>query len=303
MKKTNLILVLLMGLIASSCEDFFIQTIEYTGEQQKSLIVLNSLLDKDSTIQVNLSKSTFVLNTNEMIFLNNGTVKLYVEDAYVEDMSFTSEGNYISSLKGEIGKKYKVEANVPGYDPVVAENFIPSNIQILSVDTSHMSNQWGDRYIALTVSIKDNADEENFYKIVGEIKQVYDYGDGNVFETIYEFGFASEDPLLNPNAGADIFNSEGESSPYFSDELINGEEYQLKINLSEYYFSEDTYIKSLKIKIYSYTKDTYLFVRSRDAQYNDFIDNPFSDPVPIYSNIEGGIGIFGGRNATTYRLL
>ncbi len=45
----------------------------------------------------------------------------------------------------------------------------------------------------------------------------------------------------------------------------------------------------------SVTEDYYLYLKSYSSQIY-FEDNPFSEPVQIYTNIENGAGLMGAYN-------
>ena len=53
------------------------------------------------------------------------------------------------------------------------------------------------------------------------------------------------------------------------------------------------------LRINHVNSDTYKFWRSVERSKNSS-GNPFSEPVNLYSNIDGGIGIWGGYGASYY---
>jgi hypothetical protein len=46
------------------------------------------------------------------------------------------------------------------------------------------------------------------------------------------------------------------------------------------------------------SKELYYYSRSKTQQSNA-IDNAFAEPVPVYSNVNGGMGIFGSEAASS----
>jgi hypothetical protein len=53
------------------------------------------------------------------------------------------------------------------------------------------------------------------------------------------------------------------------------------------------YLKSLEEDYYQYEKSKHLYYENGDG------DDPFTEPVLIYSNVENGLGVFGGFSSDT----
>lgn len=53
---------------------------------------------------------------------------------------------------------------------------------------------------------------------------------------------------------------------------------------------------NIYIEIKSVSKDFYLYQKTLKEYYNS-INNPFSEPAEVYSNIKLGYGIFAGYNS------
>nr|MDA3823724.1 DUF4249 family protein [Bacteroidales bacterium] len=77
---------------------------------------------------------------------------------------------------------------------------------------------------------------------------------------------------------------------YFSDEIIDGQKYQLKLEFEDWNAS---YEREYFVELISMNKAGYLYRKSVREFINSSGD-PFSEPVLIYSNIENGFGIFAG---------
>ena len=93
----------------------------------------------------------------------------------------------------------------------------------------------------------------------------------------------------------------------FSDELINGKEYELKFSdfnaLNHVSYQEDRQNRPnpekvvYLIHLQEVSSDYYLFVKSMDAA-NKTGGNPFVEPVQVLSNIENGIGLLGSYTSS-----
>jgi hypothetical protein len=90
----------------------------------------------------------------------------------------------------------------------------------------------------------------------------------------------------------------------FSDDLFDGKQYSLKFSINEYkdYYGEGQ--KDIKKEVYinlqTISKGYYLYLRTRDASdnSNDF----FSEPIQIFNNVEGGIGILGSYTSSVKKI-
>ena len=82
----------------------------------------------------------------------------------------------------------------------------------------------------------------------------------------------------------------GKDVSYFTDETFDGKEITFTVLLENY--SEDNSHIAVEVDGLSY--DTYKYLSSKSQQVDNETNVPFSDPVMVYNNIEGGYGIVGG---------
>jgi hypothetical protein len=192
-----------------------------------------------------------------------------------------------------------------------------------SNDTVAISRNYKVNY---KLSIKDNGNQNNYYRLlvrsvsftgiwnyntnkIDTIEDIrlpqysnFDFTDvvsGNIKDPLADTGTSPVGELLsNPT---NIFN-------VFSDEIFNGKTYTLKFSTNEttqHYFSIDGLRYSyssgniLKNKVYiileSISKEYYQYLRTRSASS---ATNYFSEPVQVYTNIKGGIGILGSYTSS-----
>lgn len=118
----------------------------------------------------------------------------------------------------------------------------------------------------------------------------------------YEFSrhFYSSDPVLISTDLIDVFDSESEVKNRFNDELISGEDYTLSFwletqrevytELGEYYI--------VYVIIEHLSEELFKFYNSVE-HHREAVDNPFAEPVPVFSNVVDGLGVFGSE-ATSF---
>ena len=248
------------------------------------------------------------------------------------DPIFNFPGSYNSGYIPAEGDKIAVIATAPGYGKAEAETVIPapaklvnSKMELQLVD-SMMSSMI--RYRAtFQLTLRDEADVDNYYWIrMEEGYPIFDTDEmrytGDYYWMDMTIDYSSE-PTLGGNINAldEIFgvtNMIGSNGLAFSDELFDGEDYTMRM-FDNYFFMYDNvhFVGSvsrydideellkpippmrLRTHLYSISRDYYLYLKSlQDQSGNSFsnilIDAGLAEPVKVYSNINGGVGMFGG---------
>jgi hypothetical protein len=222
-------------------------------------------------------------------------LKLFEEENLLIDSVFI--GNYLTTNTIPIvNKKYTVEIAATGLPVIRAFDSIPDQVPITDALLIFPAgvDPYGDAIIEADISFSDPSDETNYYEILiysaeGEINYWNYYGDVEITDPV----------LLN----------EGDLAYYpttffFSDALFNGEKYTMKIidgGRSPYgeVFKHYVSLRSISKSYYLYRK--YYTRHAYNQQFQgDFLDLIFKgEPQNMYSNIEGGYGIFAGFQETT----
>ncbi|MBK7028756.1 MAG: DUF4249 family protein [Bacteroidales bacterium] len=107
--------------------------------------------------------------------------------------------------------------------------------------------------------------------------------------SLQNFGNEATHPLIE--------FTEGESY-YFSDQYVNGQEFSIELPIT---YSGDTPGVDIFVELSTLSKDYFLFRKSL-IKYNESQNNPFSEPIKIYTNIENGYGIFAGSTLLFKRI-
>ena len=193
-----------------------------------------------------------------------------------------------------------------------------------------------DVNISVFVPLTDRASSDDYYSIImtrydTTIYTYYDEADAVSFydTVIYERDwFECQDQLL-VNDMDPVDAIEGMSIPtfygsemLFTDAYINGTTHSIELRTYAdiYYYNNEgrwrddgngyymeypyrfTYVihSTFKIEVKTLTRDLYLYRQTMDNYSDDELLGYFSEPVPIHSNIDGGIGIFGLSSKKTY---
>lgn len=309
MKKTIIFSAIIFLIICGiSCE----KTIEIDLEDAKIRLVVNAELNPDSTIRVNVTRSRHILDNAEIEAVSDAVVKLFEDDVFIGNLTYESRGFYTINYKPTIGKKYKVEVTHEKYDDVYGITEVPNPVEINKIDTIKTFSEWGDEIYNFSVKITDQPVSQNFYMICLRNKYIYQYWDESliVYDTVQDgdtvivnithggyvtmgdtqkLWFESEDMIID----AFIYNN---NSVVFSDELFKGEQYTIELDVYRYSFYGDT--NMVYIDLYSISPEYYKYLVSFEKhQYAS--EDPFSEPVMVYTNIVDGIGIFGSSAVNT----
>lgn len=264
----------LLSLLFVSCE----KEIPFDIDDDGNKLVINSFIGPNlDEIHVQVSQSKSVISTEALQNLPNATVTLFKDGANLGQLTSVGEGKFIIAHSPEIGSTYRLEASANGLDDVVAETTIPATPNIDALTNPDFS---GDTY-KFDAVVEDIPNQDNFYQLL--LISAQDLAGTNPFIT----GFSSESPILPGNS--DPF---GESENYYFDDAFFTDN---AFNGGSATIDMDAFISSEFITVqYLHCSEEYYLYKRTLQNYIENDGNPFSQPVQIYSNVEGGLGIFAG---------
>lgn len=155
-------LIVVFILFNSACTE----EIDIPYPRGKEQIVLNSLLHPDDKIQIALSKTLpYVDSSASFPIVNNAEVSIYEDNQYLGQAAF-QDSLYVFDYLPKVGKKYSVEAKVPGFETLKASDVIPeqANVTICFEPDTDGRYFYTDGAIR-NIYIDDEPDEENAYWI------------------------------------------------------------------------------------------------------------------------------------------
>lgn len=286
-------------------------------------IVINGLITTDNLLNVRISKSAYIGDMNTSIYsslynVDNAEVFFYQNSTRIDSLYYVGRpfdedrmyffGNYWSERVSPIaGKEYKIVAKVPGLPDAITSTVVPNLVKIERVDTSRVlltpdpNNKNSSKVqMICKINFTDPSNDKNFYLF--NIYRIPSWGNP---QNIY---FKSQDPIVEEK-----LNSYQETEGIvFSDKIINGQKYGLAVTVDANAFgrpfSNDTptadgipypdHIKTIYFRLYSITEEYYRYIKTLN-KYNANYTNPLADPVLVYSNINGGYGIFAGASISS----
>lgn len=314
---TFLAAVALTVMISVSCET----VIDYRGPDAQPKVVIYAVLKPDSLISVLVSESHSVFQLRyQPRQIPDATVRVYRDGVLLETLSYSEPAPapdyvpsspyslYVSAANTpESGAVYRVEVEVPGLPMAYGEAEIPLPVSAAITDTSSTDVGNGYRELVVRFRFRDPAGENNYYRFSASGTTGYYYGNKNepfnpftpVNVQRQELSYGSlSDPLIAPQQEDDIFEMYLQNTYFlFTDELIPGREYSLRLTYTGVYPDTDYYeFLRARFCLNNITRDLYLHLQSYSAHVQTR-DNFLAEPVPVYSNVVNGLGVVGAAAA------
>lgn len=317
MLKKSFIFALFASIIFTACK----KNIEFELENSDDFLVLKSILTPDSTFQAELSSSKFVTNL-EASKIKNAKVEIFSNGKLVEQLKYNSKRQiWKGSQKPSLNKEYEVKASADGFKTVSGTTTILPPVAFSDVDYN-----FSDSYsTSASFKIKDPKNTDNFFRLYLCTEKHYkttnkayvSYGNFWIKNGIgYSIPYLkSNDPVLNINNDDEKALEDLPNNKFwvFSDDLFRNELYKLKFTFTSPFSLSTGYNQTgqpEKEKINKYilntqlkhiSRELYLYYKTIDANsyYND---NPFSEPVQIYTNVKNGAGVVGSYSVSSHQI-
>ncbi len=290
----KLFLLLLLGAFLGSC----IKEIDKVPAFEGPRLVVNSLINPDSIVRVNVSLSGS--NAQGTQFLNDVSVQLFEDGQLVGIFSYDTLGWYQNDFYPAIGKLYKLVVSSSTYGEVSAKTVIPA----LPADLT------GIYYKSSALPIQTN-EQIAFYDTETEVQFTDAEGVANYYEVGENRFLYEQTQEKDPSILMDGDLSYNPLTYYFSDFLFDGTNKHLVLRKG----GEVSLMQVVEVPLAQYP----LRFRSCSAAYYQFrkswtkhlynqtlgqnLDDPiqllfFGDPVVLFTNVLGGYGIFAGYHET-----
>jgi hypothetical protein len=297
-----------------------IEVIEIPEDFYTDHIIINSILDMDSINAVHVSKGLPPVGKIVFEFVDHANIQ--IGEVGIDQsigFNFFENGWYVSSeLLLEPMKKYSLLATIPDFSDISAYTVIPKKPNLSDVQISSDS---------IFFSIVDDPNIAQYYLVtlMGYPLQserillpdsTYDYVSQYKYKPLrLQSDDASIDAYLKGRVGHvnkvtglnfndqfwDLVPDYTGDSFLFSDQTFQGEtrEFTMKITDRGFWFIDSIKTVDLLVQAIDYNYYQYLLTF---AQYWTTDEAPFTNRAKIFSNIEGGYGIFGSKNGVKVEL-
>jgi hypothetical protein len=257
---------------------------------QEPIFVLNALLKNDSVISIEVTKPVKALSNELIRFIDDASITV-ADDKNEFTLNHRFKGWYNDSLhKAVAGVNYRISVKRNNFKEAYTSVKVPSVPSLIIANYSMIKQS----IASAKVVFNDPASETNYYQICIDQKDT----NGVVLK-----GYINT-PETNIDLGSDEFYYNG--CYFFNDKLYNGKaiDKRLEFYLNSVYDSLGNAIadykpllmlRNLNYEFYIYNWSVYNFYRNQN--------NPFSEPVQVYTNIKNGIGIVGASSETKIELI
>lgn len=303
-------------LILISCErELIIGEVGFTKQ-----VVINSILNPDSTYVVNLSYTKPRDSNDGFDYVDDAKVQIMdVTTQRFFHLSYSGNGDYKLGRKPNPTHEYELEIVTLENKIISAYTIIPDDIQyVVSVDTLFDSNNEFES-LNIDIDIENNPDTDEFYtfeifpyqrlitnkdSLIDPIEflsteQSLELSTDGRFESNFKTLIPFSD-IGHGNSISETFNVGSDEIKFITAESIedesgnsgtgdNGTETQNEEQYEEAYAIR---IRAVSAQLFDYFNSTEL----AEAQANDSFGSNISSPAIIMYNITNGLGVFGGSN-------
>ncbi len=282
-------IAVLLIVLGVGCDTALVDDLDFDGSGQ--VPVITGALVPGFQPRVRLSFSNSILVDQPYSFITNALV--IIDHTQGSDTLFHDlDGVYLGDFDVEEGVTYSIQAEIPGYGELVADDFVPHSVDITSLtyQPSISEGQFGNITSRLQIDFEDDPDQKNYYEVI-----VYQIREEGVVDML---------PIRSSNVSIENYENQAifttDATDYLnvfliSDELFNGELFVLDLeHLSPNDDPIFVDIKSLTPTYYRYLLD---MEKVRDSQ-----GSLFTEAVTVESNVTGGFGIFTCFSLTTANL-
>jgi hypothetical protein len=298
------------------------KTMDFDDEGLAQQAVVNGIFSPDAPFTVYLTQSGSILIDRQTNPPLEGSMDLFEDGTLIRQ--FPSQIGHFSAtdLQLKAGKNYGIVVTSNGKS-INAETTIPYPAEVMSIDTSSIRNKNGSTTTNYKIKVNDPTGDD-YYRIVVtnetlvQVKDEVDQNTAKYYLTKSQNTITSDDAVFKSvyNNFGDAVVTHGPENDYFifPDVYFQGKEYILQFQISTYfngyigyggYGGSGNTIPAQKriydrhvVHVLRLSKELYNYLKYLKL-YNYYHDNPFSEPISVYSNVKNGVGIFAGFNDDT----
>lgn len=229
----------------------------YISPETDTLFV-SVLLSKPLFTITNYNEWDYVAVADAVVEITGGGQQVVLTFLPYEKRFFTTEVNVLP------GEEYTLQVRTPEGEQVKARCTVPNKLppapEDMTVETTPQSYEKALRFI-----LSDPAGKGDYYRVSAGIESDIEQPGYPWPKFFSPIGFQQGEEFVS-DASYD-----GSSFLYKTEWMFNGPSSPIRLYISQ-------------------TDDHYFKFHQSIINYQD--ENPFAEPTPVYSNIEGGLGVF-----------
>lgn len=295
------ILFIISQLPLLSCESL-IKEIDpsFLPETDSKLVVACFISPQDTVLSAKVTETKLLIGTTGDIRddITNATVSLSDGSKSIR-LIYSPKLGYYRALPSElpilVGKTYTITVNTPDGRQVSSSTTVPNNIAIkeVKIDSAKVNDfQRGNTVLNTEYDVKviwqDKASETNYYRAV------------SAYNVIYQISETKTNKKLSDTLISSLVDLRTIDDKDTDGQLLSlNRTYLPSMNISGVQNNQEVSSKRLdKIKVGLFQTDIHYYNYHTSLRRQRENNNPFAEPVLLYTNINGGFGCFGAYNAT-----
>ncbi|MGM9777069.1 MAG: DUF4249 domain-containing protein [Prevotella sp.] len=265
---------------------------KYREEQR---VVLNCIANSDTTIMADVSSTWFFTEGYPSDDIEGLDIDISINGTHKGKMTYDGD-KYQSSIRPKAGERIAISTTIEG-KTISAEDVMPEKTTISSIDITHKHTNGMEEVFTYEIHFNNDASACRYYFAkIGAVDYISQVG---TLDYSADPAFRLTSERINKTFAS--LKLEGQNGMPFSNEAMQEGDCCIRITeKGDYtYYNMGDNAQLRKVTLYSISEAYYKYlisVLSNDSESSwqgGLTDIGLSEPVRIFSNINGGCGIFG----------
>lgn len=284
---------MLMVMLISSCKSI----VEVDVPENERTLAVYGFLSAGEEIAVTVYRTAGIeeIVTQEDLQMHDAIV-IISHNGVRDTLDYQSDGRYALDWVATSGASYQLEVESEGFPTIYAETTVPLRPDVRG--QSKYVGPAGERGTSLAdylleLSLSDLPGTQYYQLVVYQLRRE---GQGEAWGA----GYFICNELIFRNDPADVGSQSVETPPrtcdlvYFADDSFDGKQKEFALKFDPWYTDIP---EQLKISVTSLSTDHLKYHQSLSLQKRN-VEDPFSEPTALHSNIRNGHGVFASSANT-----
>ncbi len=293
----GLLLVALLLAALMGCET----VVDVNVPEHERQLVAQGFFAPESLWAVRVSHTVGYTDPERPGLVDDATVEIWEGDRLLERLARRDSGTYVGvGHRPAVGHAYTLRVAAPGFEAVVGTAALPSAPLVVSFDAVLVEGSGDRRTVRLRLTLDDPPGEANRYTLaVLHLRALVD-AQANAVTPLPPalFPFTSADPAFE----APIPNPLDPDDPTFLQALFRDTGFDGERRTVEAEIAYDapaptgggpTVRRGFVVLFAALSEELYRYAETAPEQAL-FGENPFAEPLRVYSNLSNGFGVFAG---------
>lgn len=283
MKKIIIGLVGLLLTTVSCNEDAFTKYVEVDIPDDEQRLVLLASLNAENDVHRFVISNTLNINDEpEFENLEVDEIKFITPDQGIINPEIDGNTYVIENYKFLSGADYSIEISDSDWPAATSTIRTPKEVDVIEVKADTLDD-FGRISHLFEITINDPEDEKNYYLFSGTSE--VELADNEICISDYYFDYLEEDIISEYD--------------WISDFSFNGQSKTIKLKSRVRCSGDASKSVAYRLNIISVPAEFVEYDKSIDLAY-EAQDNPFVEPTTLFTNVEGGLGIFSIATSTVF---